>query len=248
MTTNDTAAEIAARNSPFAQVRTGTVVSFTTNQVLVSVGGSTFDAAYLRGTVLAAGDLVACLQQAGSWTVLGALAGVGANLLADSNPSFELSLPGSFPTLWFQANLSGVSTIVVQTDATAPSGTRVAAVGGPAVGTQSYLYSQPIQVTAGQQFALSAYAGGDYQPGDALTADAAIVALWFANETTLYPTTSSPDIVVSTANDIVQAPPYTTLGGNVTAPVSGFMRVALRSTTETSQVVRWDTVIARRIA
>ena len=99
MTTNDTASEIAAAGGPYAQVRTGTVVSFATNQVLVSVGGSTFDAAYLRGTVLAAGDLVACLQQAGSWTVLGALAGVGANLLADGNPSFELSAPGSFPTV-----------------------------------------------------------------------------------------------------------------------------------------------------
>lgn len=248
MTTNDTASEIAAAGGPYTQLRTGTVVSFATNQVLVSVGGSTFDAAYLRGTVLAAGDLVACLQQAGSWTVLGALAGVGANLLADGNPSFELSAPGSFPTLWFQANLAGVSTVVVQTEPLAPSGTQVAAVGGPVVGTQSYLYSQPIQVTAGQQFSLSAYAGGSYQPGDALTADAAIVALWFANETNLYPTTSSPDIVVSTANDIVQAPPFTTLGGTVTAPVTGFMRVALRSTTETSQQVLWDTVIVRRVA
>lgn len=248
MTTNDTAAEIAARNSPFAQMRTATVVSFATNQLLISAGGSTFPASYLRGSTFSPGDLVAVLQQTGSWTVLGALAGVGANLLADGNPSFELSAPGSFPTAWIQANLSGVSTVVVQTEPLAPSGTQVAAVGGPAVGTQSYLYSQPIQVTSGQQFSLSAYAGGSYQPGDALTADAAIVALWFANDTNLYPTTSSPDIVVSSATDIVQAPPFTTLGGTVTAPVTGFMRVALRSTTETAQQVLWDTVIVRRTA
>lgn len=238
---------IAAQGGPYAQRRTGVVVSFTANQALISVGGSTFPAAYLKGVTFAAGDLVACLEQGGSWLVLGALAGVGENLLAAANPSFELSAPGSFPTLWFQANLSGVSVITVQDDPTAPAGSQVARVTGPAVGTQSYLYSQPIQVTSGDQFAVSAYAGGDYQPSDLRTADAALTALWFANNTNLYPTTSSPDIVISTANDLVQAPPYTTLGGTVTAPVTGFMRIALRSTTQDTQAVKWDSVIVRRI-
>ena len=239
---------VAARPGPFAQVRTGVVVSFSTSQAIVSVGGTTFPAAYLRGLTLAAGDLVACLQQGGSWTVLGALAGVGPNLLADGNPSFELSAPGSFPSLWFQADLSGVSTITVIDEPGAPAGSQVARVTGTAAGTQSYLYSQPIQVTSGQQFAVTAYAGGDYQPSDTPTADAALTALWFANETNLYPTTSSPDTVISTATDIVQAPPYTTLGGTVTAPVTGFMRVALRSTVQDSQAIHWDSVIARRVA
>lgn len=244
---NVTAAAIAAEGGPYAQMRTGTVTSFTTNQALVSVGGATFAASYLEGTTLAAGDLVACLHQRGSWLVLGVLAGVGANLLAAGNPSFELSAPGSFPSLWFQANLSGVSVINTIADPSAPAGTQVAEVTGPAVGTQSYLYSQPIMVTSGEIFSVSAYAGGDYQPSDTLGADAALAALWFANATNLYPTTSSPDIVISTANNLVQAPPYTTLGGNVTAPVTGFMRIALRSTTEASQAVRWDQVIVRRV-
>lgn len=245
--TNVTAAAIAAQDGPYAQMRTGTVVSFTTNQVIVSVGGSTFTAAYLEGTTLAAGDLVACLHQRGSWLVLGVYAGVGANLLAAGNPSFELSAPGSFPSLWFQANLSGVSVINTVTDPNAPAGTQVAEVTGPAVGTQSYLYSQPILVTSGDQFSVSVYAGGNYQPVDTQGADAALVALWFANATNLYPTTSSPDIVISTSNNLVQLPPYATLGGNVTAPVTGFMRIALRSTTEASQAVRWDSVIVRRV-
>jgi hypothetical protein len=248
MTINVTPSLLAAQGGPFAQVRTGIVVSFSTAQATVSVGGATFPAAYLRGLTFAAGDLVACLQQGGSWTILGALAGVGANLLAEGNPSFELSAPGSFPSLWFQADLSGSSTITVIDDPAAPAGSRVASVTGPAAGTQSYLYSQPIQVTSGQQFAVTAYAGGDYQPSDTQTADAALVALWFANSTDLYPTTSAVDTVISTATDIVQAPPYTTLGGTVTAPVTGFMRVALRSTVEASQAVRWDSVIARRTA
>ncbi|MGW0034667.1 hypothetical protein ACWDXD_33240 [Streptomyces sp. NPDC003314] len=245
--TNATSTMAAAVPGPYARMRTGTVVSFTTNQATVSVGGSTFTAAYLRGTTLSAGALVACLQQEGTWLILGVLAGVGDNLLANANPSFEASAPGSFPAMWFQADLSGTSSIAVEAATSAPGGTQVAAVGGSAVGTQSYLYSQPILVTAGDQFTVSAYAGGDYQPSDTPGADAALTALWFATDTALYPTTSSPDTVIATSNDLVQSPPYATLGGTVTAPVTGFMRIALRSTTEASQMVRWDSVIVRRV-
>lgn len=247
MSINTTAGLIAASDGPFAQMRTGTIASFAENQAVVTVGASTFTASYLRESNLVAGDLVQLLYQGGSWVILGALGGVGPNLLVDGNPSFENSAPGTFPSSWFQANLSGVSTITVINDAAAPAGTQVAAVAGSAVGTQSYLYSEPIQVTAGQQFRVSAYAGGDYQPSDANTADAALVALWFANPTNLYPTTSAVDTVITTAADVAQAPPYTTLSGTVTAPVTGFMRVALRSTTEASQIVRWDNVIVRQV-
>ncbi|MEU7074745.1 hypothetical protein AB0B30_32440 [Streptomyces narbonensis] len=244
---NTASVTVAAQPGPFAQMRTGVVASFTANEAQISAGGSTFPAAYLEGVNLSAGALVACLYQGGSWLVLGVLAGVGPNLLAAGNPNFEASPPGLFPDLWFQANLSGVAAIAVVDEPGAPVGSQVAAVSGPAVGTQSYLYSQPIQVTSGDQFAVSAYAGGDYQPSDALTADAALVALWFANETNLYPTTSAVDIVIATATDLVQSPPYTTLGGTVTAPVTGFMRIALRSTTEASQRVLWDGVIVREL-
>lgn len=238
---------IAAQDGPHSQLRTGTVVSFTTNEARVNVGGSQFAASYLKGTVLTVGAVVAVLQQRGSWLVLGVLAGVGDNLLAAGNPSFELSASGVFPTLWNQANISGTSVISTLAVTGAPDGDKVVSVGGVAVGTQSYLYSIPIQVTSGQQFTLSAYVGGQYEPSDTQGADAALVALWFANNTNLYPTTSSPDIVVATATDVVQAPPYTTLGGTVTAPVTGFMRVALRSTTQDTQKLRWDLVIARRV-
>ena len=245
--TNPIPSVIAARGGPYAQMRTGVVVSFSTAQATVSVGGSTFVASYLKGVTFAAGDLVACLQQGGSWLVLGALAGVGTNLLAAANPSFELSIPGSFPSLWFQADLSGVSTITVIDSPSAPAGSQVVRVTGPAAGTQSYLYSQPIQVTSGDQFAVTAYAGGDYQPSDIQGADAALVGLWFANDTNLYPTTSAVDTVITTATDIVQSPPFTTLGGTVTAPVTGFMRIALRSTVQDSQAVHWDSVIVRKV-
>jgi len=71
--------------------------------------------------------------------------------------------------------------------------------------------------------------------------------LWFANSTNLYPTTSSADTVIVTATDLVQQPLYTTLSGTVSAPVSGYMRLALRSSTVGGQRIFWDNVIMRRV-
>ncbi len=109
-----------------------------------------------------------------------------------------------------------------------------------------YLYSSPIAVNSGEVWSLSAFVGGDYG-GGAQTADAALVALWFANATNLYPTTSSADSVVTTYVDVPQYPPFQALSGNVTAPVSGFMRLALRSTLAAGQALVWDNAIARRV-
>lgn len=245
---NSTAQVIASRNGPFAQMRTGVVVSFTANVAVVSVGGSQFEAAYLQGTTLVVGTLVACLNQDGSWLVLGRIAGVGPNLLALDNPSFEDSLPGSFPVDWFSANISGLAQWVVQQTPTAPDGDQVASViSADGAASVSYLYSSPVNVTAGDMFTVSAFAGGQYSFTDVPEADAAVVALWFANDTNLYPTTSSADIVVATATDLVAAPPYTSIGGTITAPVTGFMRIALRSTVTATQTVLWDQVILRSV-
>lgn len=248
MTTPTTPMLLAAQDGPYAEFRMGTVVSFATNQAVVSIGGATFSAAYLVGATFGAGDLVYVSRQGGSWVIHGALAGVGANLLAAANPSFEDSGSGTDPVLWFTADVSGASSAVVQEVAGAPDGTQVASVGtlntAAAVG---YLYSQPIPVTSGWQFTVSAFAGGDYQSTDTPTADAALVALWFANETNLYPTTSSADTVIVSATDLVQAPPYTTLSGSVSAPVTGFMRLALRASTTGLQRVLFDQVIVRRV-
>lgn len=237
---------LAAEDGPFAQFRTGTVVSFATNQATVSVGGSSFPAAYLAGATFAAGDLVLVHQQSGSWVIHGRLAGVGANLLALGNPSFEDSPSGSTPAQWILANVAGSSSAIVETMAGAPDGDQVAAVGTLGGGATAYLYSIPIPVITGDTFSVSVFAGGDYQIGDTLTADPGLVALWFANATDLYPTTSSADTVINSAVDIVQAPPFTTLSGTVVAPVTGFMRIALRTATVGTQQIRWDQVIVRR--
>jgi hypothetical protein len=73
------------------------------------------------------------------------------------------------------------------------------------------------------------------------------VALWFANATNLYPTTSSADTLVTNDLDIPQYPPFRSLFQNVTVPAaSPFMRVALRSTLAAGQGLVWDNVIARK--
>jgi hypothetical protein len=246
--TTQSAQILAAKDGPFSQMRTGTVVSWSPNIMEVSIGGETFPANFDRDKTFASGDLVVALHQQGSWIVLFALAGVGANLLANGNPSFEVSLPGSFPVDWFFANISGTAIPVVEEQASAPDGNHVASVTSTTgAASVSYLYSEPINVTAGDQFTVSAFAGGGYEPTDAPEADAAVVALWFANNTDLYPTTSSADIVIASVTDLVQAPPYTTIGGTVTAPVTGFMRIALRSGVKNTERVLWDQVIVREI-
>ena len=120
-------------NGPYAAFRMGTVVSFATNQAVVSIGGTSFPAAYLVGATFTAGDLVYVSRQGGSWVIHGALAGVGSNELADANPSFEDSAPGTEPDLWFLANVSGSSSAVVQEVAGAPDGTQVRRVDQEAV-------------------------------------------------------------------------------------------------------------------
>lgn len=246
--TSATAAFIAAQSGPYCQLRVGVVVSFTPNNALVSVGGRTFTANFHVGTTLTVGAQVSVLNQSGSWLILGVLAGVNPNLLAGFNASFEDTAPGLFPTSWQFANTAGTSAAVVQENLAAPDGTQVASVASVVAGAAtSYLYSAPIGVASGDQFQVSAFAGGDYDPGVPVTGAAALVGLWFANATNLYPTTSSADTVIVSVANVADAPPFTTLTGTVTAPVNGFMRIALRSTLTGPQRMSWDQVIVRKV-
>lgn len=244
---NQTAQILAAQTGPFAIMRTGIVSTFAPNQLVVSVGGTTYPMSYRDGDTFSPGDLVQALNQDATWFCLGRLAGVGSNLLAGFNPSFENSDPGTFPAGWFFADIAGSSSAAVMEFSPAPDGDQVAVVTGDGTACQSYLYSGPIAAAIGDQFTVSAYVGGLYEIDDTHTADAAIVALWFANDTNLYPTTSSADQVISTAVDVAAAPPFTTLSGTITAPVTGFLRVALRSDVAATQKLMWDNVILRSL-
>lgn len=233
----------------FTESRIGTVVLSTPNSMFVDVGGTTIEVGFLlpfTATAVsppAAGTVVQLVRQDSSWVAVGRLVGAGSNSVF--NPSFEVSLPGTFPTGWFPYDVSGASQAAVVDVAGAPDGDFAVRVFS-AQSSVHYLYSSPIAVNAGDTWSLSAFVGGDYG-GAVQTADAALVALWFANSTNLYPTTSSADTVVVTSVDVPQYPPFRSLFGNVVTPVAGYMRVALRSTLAASQALVWDSVTARRV-
>lgn len=233
----------------FTESRIGTVVLATPNSMFVNVGGTTvevgFDMPFTATAISppAAGTLVHLMRQDSSWVAVGRIVGAGSNSVL--NPSFENSLPGSFPSFWFSADISGASSVTVVDIPNPPEGDLAARVYS-AQASVHYLYSSPIAVNAGDVWSLGAFVGGDYS-GGVETADAAIVATWYANATNLYPTTSSADIVVVTSVDVPQYAPFRSIFGSVTAPVSGFLRVALRSTLAASQALVWDNVSARRV-
>lgn len=239
---------VSALEGPFTQSRIGTVVLATPNTMFVNVAGSVIEVAFLLPftstavTPPAVGTVVQLIRQDSSWVAVGRIVGTGSNAVL--NPSFEESLPGSQPVFWQVADISGASTVTVISTTDAPAGSQAARVfSGQA--SDHYLYSAPIAVNAGDVWSIAAFVGGDYNGGPQ-TADARIDAMWFANMTDLFPTVSSASINVVTSNDVPQYPPFRAVSGTVTAPVSGFMRVGLRSTLGAGQALVWDNVTARR--
>lgn len=231
-----------------AEMGTGTVVSVSATTLQVLVRGTVIVAAYLaRYITPVAGDLVAFVRQDSTWLVLDRLAGVGANAVL--NFSFEDDGDSPFvPTNWTQYNIAGVGTAHPSLTGYAPAGLYELAVSSNGAPQDTYVYSAPIPVATGQQWALSALASAVY-PTATLNANAALYALWFVNNTNLYPTTSSADTLVAQANNINAAPIHTSLSGVVTVPAAtNYMRVATRAISPAAEVVLFDVVIARRVA
>ncbi|MFE4535702.1 hypothetical protein ACFRKB_11545 [Streptomyces scopuliridis] len=241
--TNQTPMLVAAQNGPYAQVRTGSITGVSDNTLRVNVGGTTITASYLIGYEAKEGDLVLLLRQDASWCVLGALAGVGSNEVL--NPSFEDN-PSEI-VAWTAYDVSGTSSItLVGPVDSAPDGAFYVNAATDGAAATALLYSDPIPVTTGDAFAVSVYVWGSYVADAPETADGDLLALWFATPTDLYPTTSSADTIIASAVDVPAAPPFSTLSGSVTAPVTGYMRIALRSTTSADASLNWDLAVARR--
>lgn len=244
------AQSIADTRQRVNEVLTGDVVLVTSTSIGVVVRGVQITAAYLRSYVPVAGDLVAVVRQDASWLCLGALAGVGANQVL--NPSFEQGgAAPSTPPSWFLANTVGTGAASTVATGSAVAGTFELLAEGVGGGAATFfVYSSPISVVTGQQWSLSAWCAGVYTSGIAPGADAAVAALWFANDTNLYPTTSSADSVLATATDVAAGPGHTSVSGTVTVPGGGttYMRLALRSTLAAGESLLWDSAVARRIA
>lgn len=236
----------------FTESRTGVVVIATPNSMFVDVGGTTIEVGFLLPFLAtavsppAAGTVVQLIRQDASWVATGRLVGAGSNSVL--NPSFEDSPPGTEPVNWFTADASGGPAVAVVADiANAPDGDFVARVTSGVASTH-ILYSSPIAVTVGETWSLAAFVGGEYGGNPSETADAALIAMWFANATDLFPTTSAVDSIVDTEADVPQYPPFRTLSGTVVVPAGGaFMRVVLRSTLAADQGLVWDQVSARRV-
>lgn len=228
-----------------AVAKTGTVVSTSATTLRVLVAGTTIDAAYLRSYVPVAGDLVALIRQDSTWIVLGAIAGVGPNLV--QNPGFELGgAASSVPPLWFLFNESGVSTVQVLAPGNSPpEGLFVAQIDDSASIRTAVLYSSPFSANPGETYAFSAFASGV----SADTGDITLNALGFANPTDLMPTTTF-NTVVATINDVIQAPPWTSISGTITVPAGAttYMRVGLRAILASGVGMQWDFVTARRVS
>lgn len=250
--TNTSTQVLASSSGPWAQVRTGTISTATLGTATVVVGGTSFEASYLipfgvtadAASLPVAGDLVSVIRQDASWQILGRIAGAGPNLMV--NGSFEDSPAGSFPEGWTLYNIVSTSSAAVVDTVAVDGGNAALVLANSAVTAESYLYGNPIPVTAGDVMSLSAYVGASFGADTPVPVSAGLYALWFANATDLYPTTSSADSLVANATGVAQAPPFTPLSGVVTAPVTGYMRLALRSTVAGETGLLWDFAVARK--
>ncbi len=226
---------------------TGTVVAVSTTTLTLLARGVQFSAAYLASYGSPqVGDLVKFSRQDSTWCVDGKLAGVGPNEVF--NFSFEDGGPGTVPDGWTVYNISGTGTATGAVTGFAPLGVRELSVSAGAAAQDTYVYSSPIPVVTGQQWAVSALASATYPSGATPTADAALYGLWFANSTNLYPTTSAADTLVAQVNDVGPDASHASVSGSVTVPAATtYMRVATRSISGASISMLWDAVIARRV-
>lgn len=249
--TNTSAVRLAAQNGPWAQLRTGTVVDASGSSVTVLVGATVFTASVVapvgvvNPSVPPPGTYVVVGRQDSSWIVFGAILGASVNLI--ENGSFEETEPGNPPTSWTVHQVTGDTDATVEAVDDAVTGSNILIVTTNTATATSLVYSSPVNVTAGDRMQLSVFVSALYDPGVAEDADADLMALWFDSETDVYPATSAPDTVVATAADVVSRPPWTSLSGTITAPVTGVMRLGLRSVLAAGQELHWDFAVVRRI-
>lgn len=250
MAVNGVSQQLSDMMTRFTFLRTGIV----TEQIdpfaaTVNVGGTLIRAAYVRQSKPVSGDVVAVLRQNSTWFIVGTTTSSGDNLV--SNPSFEdLLTDGSTPSLWTLYQVSGNSGMTAPIADDAVDGDRVIEVTAQAGGAgTSIVYSAPIAVTAGQVIEISAYANGFYNSDDSPTNDLTLLALWFANETDLYPTTSAADSTIDTETNIPEQETMRIMSGTVTVPGAGvYLRVGLRtavSAAATGTGAHYDFITAR---
>jgi hypothetical protein len=234
----------------FSSTRTGTVVVVDPMMATVDVGTTVIRAAYARQSEPEPGDVVAILRQGASWFVLGTSSVSGGN--AVQNPSFEEIDTSGKPVGWTLYNITNTSNYAsVYAPAEAPDGEYVLEVmPSGALSASSFVYSPPIAVVPGQIWELGAHVNGYYPSSTNVnTSDPSLQALWFANATDLYPTTSDTNDTAASVSNITQEDVMSVMRGQVTVPTGGvFMRVALGLGALTGAGAHFDFVTARQVS
>lgn len=237
--------QLSDMTNRYSYTRTGVVSLVDPFLTTVDVGGTPLRAAYSRSVPPRVGDTVVLARQAASWFVIGTSSTTGGNSV--TNPSFEeVDAGGSQPSSWVIYRQTGSADVSTEVYDRAVEGSAALHVSGSA-SSLTWVYSDPIQVQPGQQWTLSAYANGAYGGQNVNTTACALVALWFANSSDLYPTTSDPVTVVQNVVNIAEADAMQLLQGNVTVPANSFtMRVCVRTATNAYAGAMWDFATARR--
>lgn len=244
--------QLSSLTDNFSLLRTGTVTSVNPFFVLVDVGGTVLNAAYVQQSRPLAGDMVCVVRQGASWLVLGTSSATGGNAIM--NPSFEeLNADGTpaWWTLYQVTNLANWSSIEDVSEAI--EGTRLLEVvtRGAAVST-SITYSSAVPAVTGQTVELGVYANGYYPSLNQNTSGVQLRALWFANATDLYPTTSAADTLIDSEAGITYISPadgpMRSLSGTAVVPAATtHMRVGLRTVAAQGAGVHYDWASARVI-
>lgn len=252
MTINGQNQQLSSMIDRFAFMRTGTVVSVNPFFVLVNIGDTVIEAAYVKQSRPLVSDLVTVIRQGATWFVLGTSSATGGNGIL--NGSFEDVADGTVtPTWWTLYNVTNTANwSSIEDNTEAIEGTRLLEViAATALTSTSIVYSSPLAVVTGQTVELSVYVNGYYPSPSINTSDGDLRALWFANTADLYPTTSAADTVISSFTNIVdtQDPPIRSLSGTATVPAATTaVRVGLRSILLAGTGLHWDWATLRVIS
>lgn len=233
----------------FTELRTGIVISVNPFFVLVDVGGTILDAAFVAQSRPAVDDMVCVVRQGASWLVLGTSSASGGNGI--ENGSFEDVTDAGLPASWTLYNVTNTAnwSSIEDPEEAVGEGTRLLEViAATAATSTSIVYSSPMAVSPGDVVELSAYVNGYYPSPNVNTADGDLRALWFADALAAYPTTSAADTVIEAFTNIpdVQGSPMRSLSGTATVPAATtHVRVGLRSVLLDGTGLHWDAASAR---
>lgn len=252
MAVNGQNQQLSSMIDRFSFVRTGTVVSVNPFFVLVSVGETVIEAAYVKQSRPLVSDLVVVMRQGATWFVLGTSSATGGNGIL--NGSFEeLADAGSVPLWWTLYNVTNTANwSSIEDGSEAVEGTRLLEViAATALTSTSIVYSSPLAVAPGQTVELSVYVNGYYPGPSQNTSDGDLRALWFASTADPYPTTSAADTVIASFANItdVQDTVIRSLSGTAVVPAAtNAVRVGLRSVLLAGTGLHWDWATLRVIS